>query len=92
MCFTIQCPFTYNYNILFCVTFMHNQVHVVFIHVGKDVGVLPNYQHGIGGTVEILSTTRIRFRNFRYDGGGPCKSLLLAILRTCTTIANSITA
>ena len=35
------------------------------------VGSLPNLQHGIGGTFEILSTTRIRLNDFSYDGQGP---------------------
>ena len=39
------------------------------------VGVLPNLQHGIGGTLEILSTTRLRIRNFEYDGAGPGESV-----------------
>ncbi len=35
------------------------------------VGNLPNEQHGVFGTLELLSTTQIRVRGFSYDGGGP---------------------
>ncbi len=38
---------------------------------------LPNFQHGIGGTFEILSTTRILLRDFSYDGGGPGITLFI---------------
>ena len=43
------------------------------IHIagGVDVGTLPNLQHGVGGTLEIISATSMRIRDFRYDGQGP---------------------
>ena len=41
------------------------------------VGTLPNLQHGIGGSLEILSTTRIRLKDFSYDGQGPGMSRIM---------------
>ena len=41
---------------------------------GVVVGTLPNLQHGLGGTFEILSPTRINLRDFSYDGLGPGKT------------------
>ena len=35
------------------------------------MGNLPNLQHGISGTLEIISPSRLRIRGFTYDGAGP---------------------
>ena len=35
------------------------------------MGTLPNEQHGISGSLELLSTTEIRLVDFSYDGNGP---------------------
>ncbi len=39
--------------------------------LGVEIGSLPNLLHDVSGTLEFISTTRIRIRNFHYDGQGP---------------------
>ena len=55
-----------------------------------DVGTLPNIQHAIGGTFEILSVTRIRLRGFSYDGQGPGKWLFIVNYCECYSLALSL--
>ena len=35
------------------------------------VGVLPSFQHGVSGMLEILTTTKLQIRMFSYDGQAP---------------------
>ena len=39
--------------------------------VGIDVGTLPTLAHGVGGTLQFLSTSQLKLRGFSYDGAGP---------------------
>ena len=55
---------------------MTHAPHETLFPVAVEVGALPNLAHQIGGVLEILTTTRIRIRDFTYDGQGICKFTL----------------
>ena len=46
-------------------------VYLYLPHTAVAVGALPNLEHGIGGSLEIITTTRILLKDFSYDGLGP---------------------
>ena len=35
------------------------------------MGTLPTLAHGVGGTLQFLSTSQLKLRGFSYDGAGP---------------------
>ncbi len=36
-----------------------------------EVGPLPNFQHGISGTLFLVGTKTLKIKSFHYDGLGP---------------------
>ena len=45
--------------------------HPQFLGAPVEIGRLPNYQHGIRGTLYALDETTLFIEDFEYDGQGP---------------------
>ena len=47
--------------------------HVVFLFTAqrREIGTLPNFQHGISGTLYAEGDRTFVIENFRYDGNAP---------------------
>ena len=54
----------------------------MIIHVGVEIGTLPNEQHQISGTLHVLDSTTLYIEDFNYDGGGPGEGDIIRFYKT----------
>ena len=61
----------YNNTIFTSRALVNNVTIVLFMIIGVEIGTLPNEQHQISGTLQVLDSNTLYIEDFNYDGGGP---------------------